>query len=354
MSSKAVSAHTENILRVDAERIDNLLNLVGELIIGKSMLQRTLNEFSRHHPKDSTRSRFADAMAFQSRVLNDLQRSVMKVRMVPVEQLFRRFPRMVRDVAKQCGKDVELRLSGQDTDLDKRLLDGIAEPLTHLVRNAVSHGIESAEERVRKGKPAQGIVHLHAYHHGNQVIVEISDDGRGIDVQKVKARARKQGLLSEQESGAFGESNALQLVFRPGFSTADEITEISGRGVGLDVVQSILQRLKGTVAGGDPSRPGHHLPPVTATHAGHYQSAVVPGGAAALCRSLERRGRNCARPGVRRAPGGQLRGLAIARPRAAGGPSGKPHPRSQNIPLPTAATERSSCWSPIWENASWG
>ena len=246
-AAKTTSAHAENILRVDAERIDNLLNLVGELIIGKSMLQRTLNEFSQHHPKDSMRSRFADAMAFQSRVLTDLQRSVMKVRMVPVEQLFRRFPRMVRDVAKQCGKDVELRLSGQDTDLDKRLLDGIAEPLTHLVRNAVSHGIESAQERVRAGKPAQGTVHLQAYHQGNQVMVEISDDGRGIDVQKVKARALQQGLWNEKESGSLDEATALNLIFRPGFSTADEITEISGRGVGLDVVQSILQRLKGTI-----------------------------------------------------------------------------------------------------------
>jgi two-component system chemotaxis sensor kinase CheA len=244
---RTVAAHAENILRVDAERIDNLLNLVGELIIGKSMLQRTLNEFSRQHPKDSTRSRFADAMAFQSRVLTDLQRSVMKVRMVPVEQLFRRFPRMVRDVAKQCGKDVELRLSGQDTDLDKGLLDGIAEPLTHLVRNAVSHGIESAEERARVGKPAQGTIHLRAYHQGNQVMVEISDDGRGIDVQKVKARALQQGLWNERESGTLDETTALNLIFRPGFSTADQITEISGRGVGLDVVQSILQRLKGTI-----------------------------------------------------------------------------------------------------------
>jgi two-component system chemotaxis sensor kinase CheA len=246
-AGKTVSTHPDNILRVDAERIDNLLNLVGELIIGKSMLQRTLNEFARHHPKDSTRSRFADAMAFQSRVLTDLQRSVMKVRMVPVEQLFRRFPRMVRDVAKQCGKDVELRLTGQDTDLDKGLLDGIAEPMTHLVRNAVSHGIESAEERNRAGKPAQGTVHLRAYHQGNQVMVEISDDGRGIDVQKVRARALQQGLWNEQESGKLDEATALNLIFRPGFSTADQITEISGRGVGLDVVQSILQRLKGTV-----------------------------------------------------------------------------------------------------------
>jgi two-component system chemotaxis sensor kinase CheA len=245
--SRTASTHVDNILRVDAERIDNLLNLVGELIIGKSMLQRTLNEFARQHPKDSTRNRFADAMAFQSRVLTDLQRSVMKVRMVPVEQLFRRFPRMVRDVAKQCGKDVELKLSGQDTDLDKGLLDGIAEPLTHLVRNAVSHGIESAEERARVGKPAQGTVHLRAYHQGNQVMVEISDDGRGVDVQKVKARALQQGLWNEQESGTLDETTALNLIFRPGFSTADQITEVSGRGVGLDVVQSILQRLKGTV-----------------------------------------------------------------------------------------------------------
>jgi len=142
----------ETVLRVDAERIDNVLNLVGELIIGKSMLQQGLNEFSRRFPKESLRNRFADAMAFQARVLNDLQRSVMKIRMVPVEQLFRRFPRMVRDVAKQCGREVELSVSGQDTDLDKSLLDAIAEPLTHLVRNAVSHGIENAEDRAKNGK----------------------------------------------------------------------------------------------------------------------------------------------------------------------------------------------------------
>ena len=142
----------ENILRVDAERIDSVLNLVGELIIGRSMLQQAFTEFARHAPKEALRGRFSDAMAFQSRVLSDLQRSVMKIRMVPVEQLFRRFPRMVRDVAKQCGKDVGLVLSGQDTDLDKSLMDAIAEPLTHLVRNAVSHGIESAEERIRSGK----------------------------------------------------------------------------------------------------------------------------------------------------------------------------------------------------------
>ena len=241
-------AAAENILRVEAERIDNVLNLVGELIIGKSMLQQALNEFSRHFPKDATRGRFADAMAFQARVLNDLQRSVMKIRMVPVEQLFRRFPRMVRDVAKMCGKEVDLVVSGAETDLDKSILDAIAEPLTHLVRNAISHGIESAEERARLGKPARGTIRLDAYHHGNQVIVEISDDGQGIDVARVKAKAQQQGLLTAEEAGRLSEAAVLELVFRPGFSTAEEITEISGRGVGLDVVQSVLHRLKGTVA----------------------------------------------------------------------------------------------------------
>lgn len=237
----------ENILRVDAERIDNVLNLVGELIIGKSMLQQAFLEFTQRFPKEAMRTRFSDAMAFQTRVLTDLQRSVMKIRMVPVEQLFRRFPRMVRDVAKQCGKEVELVLSGQDTDLDKGLLDAIAEPLTHLVRNAVSHGVESPEERGREGKPAHGTIRLTAYHHGNQVVVEVSDDGHGIDGQKVKAKALEKGLVTPEEAGRLSEADVLELVLRPGFSTADEVTEIAGRGVGLDVVQTVLNRLKGSV-----------------------------------------------------------------------------------------------------------
>ncbi len=238
----------ENILRVDAERIDNVLNLVGELIIGKSMLQQALNEFARIYPKEAIRGKFADAMSFQARVLNDLQRSVMKIRMVPVEQLFRRFPRMVRDVAKQCNRQVDLVLSGEDTDLDKSILDAIAEPLTHLVRNAVGHGIESAADRQKAGKPAHGTVRLDAYHHGNQVIVEVTDDGHGIDIQKVKKKAVEQQIVAADDIARMTEAEIMNLVFRPGFSTADEITEVAGRGVGLDVVQSVLHRLKGTVS----------------------------------------------------------------------------------------------------------
>jgi two-component system chemotaxis sensor kinase CheA len=238
----------ENMLRVDAGRIDSVLNLVGELIIGKSMLQQALNEFSKRYPKELLRGKFADAMAFQARVLNDLQRSVMKIRMVPVDQLFRRFPRMVRDVARQCGRDVELDISGQDTDLDKGILDAIAEPLTHLVRNAVSHGIEPAEERRRLGKKPQGVIRLNAYHHGNQVVVEVIDDGRGIDAQKIRAKAIELGLTTPEEAARLTEAETLDFIFRPGFSTAEQVTEVSGRGVGMDVVQSVLHRLKASVS----------------------------------------------------------------------------------------------------------
>ena len=240
-------AKSENVLRVDAERIDNVLNLVGELIIAKSMLQQSIHEFAKRYPKDALRARFSDAMAFQSRVLNDLQRSVMKVRMVPVEQLFRRFQRTVRDAAKVCDKQVQLVISGEDTDLDKGLLDAIAEPLTHIVRNAVSHGIETPKERELAGKNRAGTIRLDAYHQGNQLIVEVSDDGAGVDTAKLKAKALKADLINLEEAERMSEAEALDLIFRPGFTTAEEITEISGRGVGLDVVRSVLHRLKGTV-----------------------------------------------------------------------------------------------------------
>ena len=245
--AQAAVSSADNVLRVDAAKIDTVLNLVGELILVKSMLQQALNEFSRRFPKEPLRGKFSDAMALQARVLNDLQRSVMKVRMVPVEQLFRRFPRVVRDVSRQCGKEVNLHLKGQDTDLDKGILDTIAEPLTHLVRNAIGHGIESAEARVRAGKKPQGNLRLSAYHQGNQVVIEVSDDGHGVDVEKVRQRAIAQGLLTSEQAARLSETEILDLIFRPGFSTAEEITELSGRGVGLDVVQSVLQRLKGTV-----------------------------------------------------------------------------------------------------------
>ena len=244
----SLSGAGENLLRVDAERIDAVLNLVGELIIGKSMLHQSMTEFDRRFPKDALRGKFADALAFQARVLNDLQKSVMKIRMVPVEQLFRRFPRVVRDVARAAGKDVELVIAGEDTDLDKSILDLLAEPLAHLVRNAVDHGIESPEERRAAGKPAQGTVRLNAFHQGNQVIIEMSDDGRGIDRAKVVAKAVERGVITAEEAAKLTEAEGLNLIFQSGLSTAEQVTNISGRGVGMDVVKSVLDRLKATIS----------------------------------------------------------------------------------------------------------
>jgi two-component system chemotaxis sensor kinase CheA len=240
-------AVAENTLRVDAGRIDIVMNLVGELIIGKSMLQRTIAEFERRFAKDALRGKFSDALAFQSRILNELQKSVMKIRMVPVEQLFRRFPRIVRDVAKQRGKEITLEIAGQNTDLDKSILDALAEPLAHLIRNAADHGIEAASERAAAGKSAHGTVRLDAYHEGDQVVIEVSDNGRGIDREKVVRRAIERGLMSATETSRMNESEINHLIFTPGFSTAENVTEISGRGVGLDVVKSALDNLKGSI-----------------------------------------------------------------------------------------------------------
>jgi two-component system chemotaxis sensor kinase CheA len=246
-SSGLAHAAAENTLRVDAGRIDIVMNLVGELIIGKSMLQRIINEFERAHPKDPLRGKFSDALAFQSRVLGELQKSVMKIRMVPVEQLFRRFPRVVRDVAKSRNKDINLEVAGQNTDLDKSILDALAEPLAHLVRNAADHGIETAAERQAAGKPVRGTVRLDAYHEGDQVVIEISDDGRGLDRDKILRRAIERGIVTSNDTARLNDSDIMHLIFAPGLSTADEITEISGRGVGLDVVKSAVDNLKGSI-----------------------------------------------------------------------------------------------------------
>ena len=234
-------------LRVETGRIDTVMNLIGELIIGKSMLHRAIAEFDQKFPKDPLRNRLGDALSFQSRVLGELQKSVMKIRMVPVEQLFRRLPRIVRDVAKVRKKEIGIEMAGQSTDLDKSVLDALAEPLAHLVRNAADHGIETPESRLAQGKSARGTIRLDAYHQGNQVVIEISDDGRGIGHEKLLKKAIESGLVSENDARGLSHDEILNLIFQPGLTTADEITEISGRGVGMDVVKNVMERLKGKV-----------------------------------------------------------------------------------------------------------
>jgi len=235
-------------LRVETGRIDTVMNLIGELIIGKSMLHRAINEFDQRFPKDPLRNRLGDVLSFQSRVLGELHKSVMKIRMVPVEQLFRRLPRIVRDVAKMRKKEIALEMAGQNTDLDKSVLDALAEPMAHLVRNAADHGIETPEERLVHGKSARGTIRLDAYHQGNQVVIEISDDGRGINLDKLMRKAVETGVASQEEINALSHDEILKLIFRPGLTTAEEVTEISGRGVGMDVVKTVMDRLKGRVA----------------------------------------------------------------------------------------------------------
>ncbi|HUJ80641.1 MAG TPA: chemotaxis protein CheA [Candidatus Acidoferrales bacterium] len=246
-AANVAPAGAENTLRVDAARIDDVMNLVGELIIGKSMLHRTIIEFEKQYAKDPLRGKLSDALAYQTRVLSDLQKSVMKIRMVPVEQLFRRFPRVVRDVAKQRSKDIAIEIAGQTTDLDKSILDALAEPLVHLVRNAADHGIETTAERVAAGKSPRGTIRLNAFHKASQVVIEVSDDGHGLDREKIVQRAIERGLVTSDEAARLNEHEALQLIFKPGLTTADEVTSISGRGVGMDVVHTVLERLKGTV-----------------------------------------------------------------------------------------------------------
>jgi two-component system, chemotaxis family, sensor kinase CheA len=246
-ASAAVVAASDSSLRIDSARIDSVMNLVGELIIGKSMLNRALAELEQRHARDPVRAKLAEAVSFQTRVLDELHKCVLKIRMVPVEQLFRRFPRVVRDVAKQCGKDVALEIAGKNTDLDKSILDALAEPLMHLIRNAVDHGIESADQRVAAGKPARGTLYLNAYHQGTQVVIEVRDDGEGIDLRRVRAQAVQNGLLKPEEAERISDQDALNLIFESGFSTSREITSVSGRGVGMDVVRTVLDRLKGTV-----------------------------------------------------------------------------------------------------------
>jgi len=230
---------TLRTVRVDIERLDNLMNLVGELVINKTRLEQI--------GVTHRISELLEAVEQMGRLTSDLQSLVMKVRMVPVEHVFNRFPRMVRDLAREMGKEVEFVVEGKETELDRTVIDEIGEPLVHLLRNALDHGIEAPEERIKKGKPRVGLLRLEARHEGNNVIIEVEDDGRGIDLEKVREKAIAMGLLSEKEESYLDEKALLNLIFQPGFSTADEVTDVSGRGVGMDVVKSKIESLNGTI-----------------------------------------------------------------------------------------------------------
>lgn len=239
VDASAKKAKTGKTVRVDIDRLDVLLNLVSELIIQKTRLEGL--EGINKTPG------YIETVEYLERITTNLHDAVMKVRMVPVETVFNRFPRMIRDIAKDIGKEVILSMSGEETELDRTVIDEIGEPLIHLLRNAVDHGIESIEKRRELGKPEAGNIYLRAYQDGNSVVIEVEEDGQGINVDKVKKKAIDRGLINKDIANNMSKKDIIDFLFKPSFSTADKVTDLSGRGVGLDVVKTKIEALGGVV-----------------------------------------------------------------------------------------------------------
>ena len=238
-AAPAKKQHQSQSVRVDIEKLDTLMNLMGELVINKVRLEQIGQT---HRMSD-----LMETLEQMDRVTGDLQNIVMKVRMVPVSAVFNRFPRMVRDVSKELGKDINLTIEGEETELDRTVIDEIGDPIMHLLRNSLDHGVESPDKREAKGKSRVGEVGLIARHEGNNVVIMITDDGAGIDADKIRRKAVEKGMISQDAADRLDDADAVRLIFLPGFSTAEQITDISGRGVGMDVVRSKIEALSGHV-----------------------------------------------------------------------------------------------------------
>ncbi len=232
-------------VRVDVARLDNMMNLVGELVIDRTRLASIESKLSEQHIAGI--DELSEAVSHIHRITADLQDQIMKARMLPVDTVFNRFPRVVRDLAHKLGRDVKLVIEGRDTELDRSVIEVIGDPLLHILRNSIDHGIEPPEVRVAAGKPAQGTVTVAARHEENHIVIEISDDGKGIDVERVKAKAIENGLIDRSVAAGMSEKDALNLIFASGLSTATEVSEVSGRGVGMDIVRANIQKLGGLI-----------------------------------------------------------------------------------------------------------
>lgn len=244
-STGKTSGSVSHTVRVDIEKLDVLMNLVSELIIAKNGLVS-----ASHVEGDEAATlnqSFTEQIEYLERVTTNLHESVMKVRMMPIESVFSRFPRMIRDLNKKLGKKMELYMSGEDTELDRTVIDEIGDPIMHLLRNSADHGLESAEIRKERGKSEVGSIFLDAFQEGNNVVIEVRDDGNGIDTEKVKAKAVEKGTITQEQADVMTDKEAIDLLFRPSFSTAEKVTDVSGRGVGLDVVKSKIEALGGDV-----------------------------------------------------------------------------------------------------------
>jgi len=237
-------------IRVESVKLDALMRLAGELLVARGALGAFADRVERITAEQSPKSmakEMRDSGAKVSRLADDLQATVMSIRMMPVRQVFQRFPRLVRDIARNLDKTIELHVSGEETELDKTVIDSIGDPLTHIIRNAADHGIESKADRARQGKPGVGSIHLNAFTRGSNVVIEVKDDGKGLDPEKLKRRAVEKGLLTEGVVAAMNEEAAFKIILIAGFSTVDKVTDLSGRGVGMDVVRNSVEALRGVI-----------------------------------------------------------------------------------------------------------
>ncbi len=243
----AAPRRSAETVRTSVERLDTLMNLVGELITDRNHLFQVRNHLEQDAANNLEVENLATTVAHLSRITDQLQEEVMSIRMLPIGSLLHKFPRMVRDMSQKLGKQIDVVLKGEDTELDRSMLEEINDPLIHLVRNSVDHGIEMPEERVAQGKPERGTVTLNSWHEQGHIVLTVSDDGAGIDPENMRRAAVKKGLVSAEEAAQMSDEEAVNLVFMPGFSTAKTITDISGRGVGMDIVHTNIQRVNGTI-----------------------------------------------------------------------------------------------------------
>jgi two-component system chemotaxis sensor kinase CheA len=234
-------------LRVDVERIDKVLDLAGEVVLVRNRLLNISNYFDQKYSSDPKSETLMETVSFLDRVTSDMQLAVMKIRMQPIKKVLSKFPRLVRDMSAGVNKDVDLIIAGEGTEVDKTVIENIGDPLTHILRNSIDHGLESSEERIAKGKSERGKIEINIFQKGNQIVIEISDDGKGIDLDKMKAKAIEKGLISKEDAAKMTNEAVTDIIFMPGFSTKEVTTELSGRGVGMDVVKTNISQLNGYV-----------------------------------------------------------------------------------------------------------
>lgn len=246
-AKKDASSSMEQTIRVEVKRLDHLMNLIGELVLGKNRLLKIYDDVEERYEGEKFLEELNQVVSSISLVTTDLQIAVMKTRMLPIAKVFNKFPRMVRDLSRELGKQIELEISGEETELDKSIVEEIGDPLVHIIRNSCDHGIEDVATRRAKGKPETGLIQLKAYNEGNNIVIEITDDGKGLDPDLLRSKAIEKGMITEREADGMSDKEAYALIFKPSLSTAKVVTNVSGRGVGMDVVKTNIEKLNGII-----------------------------------------------------------------------------------------------------------